>query len=105
MEDFEDGYDGLPNNNPKAAAPCGQDELPCSDAILDLLAERQRQDDKWGEQNHHPYKWLAILGEEVGESNKAILEGSLLNYRDELIQVAAVAIAAIECLERGTWKQ
>lgn len=66
----------------------------------EVETERQTQDKKWGEQNHHPYKWLAILGEEVGESNKAILEGELLEYRDEMIQVAAVAIAAIESLDR-----
>jgi NTP pyrophosphatase (non-canonical NTP hydrolase) len=71
----------------------------------DIITERQRQDSLWGEQNHHPLKWLAILGEEVGESNKAILEGSLLKYREELIQVAAVAVAAIECLSRGKWEQ
>ncbi|MFH2143069.1 MAG: hypothetical protein ABIJ97_11635, partial [Bacteroidota bacterium] len=63
--------------------------------------ERNRQDNKWGEQNHHPYKWLAILQEEVGEASKAILESSLLKYRDECIQVCAVALAMIECLERG----
>lgn len=58
-----------------------------------------------GEQNHHPYKWLSILGEEVGECHKAILEGSLLNYRDELIQVAAVAVAMIESLKRSIPKE
>ena len=69
----------------------------------DINQERKRQDTKWGEQNHNPYKWLAILHEETGEAAKALLEGSLLNYRDEMIQVAAVAIAAIECLDRGKW--
>ena len=71
-----------------------------SDTIGEVINERKKQDEKWGEQNHHPYKWLSILGEEVGEANKAALEGSLLRYREELVQVAAVAIAAIECLER-----
>jgi NTP pyrophosphatase (non-canonical NTP hydrolase) len=73
--------------------------------INEIVEERHQQDKKWGEQNHHPYKWLAILGEEVGESNKAVLEGSLLDYRGELVQVAAVALAAIECLDRGKWRQ
>jgi len=72
--------------------------------FADIKNERMLQDEKWGEQNHHPYKWLAILGEEIGECNKAILESSLLDYRKELIQAAAVAVAAIECLERGKWE-
>jgi len=66
-----------------------------------IKAERSRQDNKWGEQNHMPFKWLAILGEEVGESNKAALELKLTQYRKELIQVAAVAVAAIECMDRN----
>ncbi len=71
--------------------------------IGQVILERHRQDKKWGEQNHHPLRWLAILGEEKGEADKAILESSLLKYRDELVHVAAVAIAAIESLDRGKW--
>ncbi len=76
------------------------------DNILnEIKIERQNQDCKWGVQNHHPFVWLAILGEEVGEVNKAVLDHnfdkkSLENYREELIQVAAVAVAMIECLDR-----
>lgn len=73
-----------------------------------IAAERTRQDSKWGEQNHAPAFYLMILGEEVGEANKAALEAYFLkdparleDYRDELIQVAAVAIAMIECLDRN----
>lgn len=69
--------------------------------MAEVLNERKLQDKKWGEQNHHPYKWLSILGEEVGESCKAVLEDSPLQYREEMIQVAAVAIAAIESLDRN----
>jgi len=69
--------------------------------LLDeIAAERQRQDRKWGERNHSPLFWLAILQEEIGESAKAILEDDLLAYRQEMIQVAAVAIAAIESIDR-----
>ncbi len=75
--------------------------------IAELLDERARQDAKWGIQDHHPFEWLAILGEEKGEADKAALETHFGNgddeysaYRHELIQVASVAIAAIECLDR-----
>lgn len=71
-------------------------------SITDILTERQRQNDKWGEQNHHPMKWLAILTEEHGEVAKAILEDDESGYRNELIHVAAVAVAAIEAYDRST---
>lgn len=74
-----------------------------TDIVNEIKEERQRQDNKWGEQNHFAYKWLAILSEEVGEAAKAALEEKPLEYREELIQVAAVAVAAIESLHRGDW--
>tara|TARA_B100000579_G_scaffold417362_1_gene413825 strand:- start:1508 stop:1741 length:234 start_codon:yes stop_codon:yes gene_type:complete len=66
-----------------------------------ILEERQRQDLKWGEQNHNIYKWLAILGEEIGEVNKAALEDDYDEVIDELVQIGAVVIAMIESLERN----
>jgi NTP pyrophosphatase (non-canonical NTP hydrolase) len=66
-----------------------------------VLAERKRQDEKWGRQDHGPDMWLPILAEELGEVAKAILEGDPGDYRKELIQIAAVAIAALEALGRG----
>lgn len=82
--------------------------------LKEVEFERERQDQKWGEQNHDPFAYLAILGEEVGEANKAAIEArvwraadwdvtKLTDYRNELVQVAAVAVAAIECLDRETW--
>lgn len=71
----------------------------------DIRAERKRQDKIWGEQNHHPFKWLGILMEEVGEASKAVLTKDMLLYRSELIHVAAVAVAMVECLDRGKWKE
>jgi len=73
----------------------------------DVCNERERQDKKWGFQNHDPSVWLMILGEEVGEVNKAALEYkfndvNLKNYRDELIQVIAVCFSMIECLDVQT---
>lgn len=77
-------------------------------AIVDIIAERLRQDEKWGVQNHDPLKWLAIETEELGEVAKECLRWhfggrDLANYRKEMVQVAAVALAAIECLDRGEW--
>ena len=69
--------------------------------IACVFRERERQDEKWGEQNHDIYKWLAILGEEVGEANQAALEGQTNKLIDELVQIGAVAVAMIESIERG----
>tara|TARA_B100000902_G_C26522458_1_gene533892 strand:- start:137 stop:394 length:258 start_codon:yes stop_codon:yes gene_type:complete len=71
------------------------------DIVKLILSERNKQDIKWGEQNHDIYKWLAILGEEVGEVNKAALEDQYDEVIDELVQVAAVAVAMIESLDRN----
>ena len=69
-------------------------------AVFELISEeRARQDRLWGDQSARDrWLWLAILTEEVGEVAKAILEGKPL--RGELVQVAAVAVAALEALEK-----
>ena len=72
-----------------------------SEIIEFFLNERTKQDSKWGEQNHDIFKWLAILGEEVGEINKAALENRYDEIINELIQTGAVVIAMIESLERN----
>ena len=70
--------------------------------ILDLIKkERERQDKKWGIQNHNIFKWLAILGEEVGEVNKSALENNYQEVISELVQIGAVTVAMIESLERN----
>lgn len=73
------------------------------DVVSSILIERQKQDDKWGEQNHDVYKWLSILGEEVGEANKAALEDSRDDLINELIQIGAVTVAMIESLKRNNY--
>jgi hypothetical protein len=91
-----------------------------NNVLNEVVAERQRQEQKWGEQNHEPFKWLAILGEEVGEANQAVVEAHFQNnntanpkdfcpeklkeYRTELVQVAAVAVSMIESLDRNELK-
>jgi hypothetical protein len=75
--------------------------------LKDVSDERDRQDAKWGVQDHPPYKWLAIIMEELGEAAEAALDmehpGGAQHeqrYREELTHVAATAVAAIEALER-----
>lgn len=71
------------------------------DDILDQIkTERARQDKLWGIQDHSLDRWLAILVEEVGEFAKDILENRIEHAREELLQVAAVAVAALESMDR-----
>lgn len=79
-------------------------------AINDVLDERKRQDAKWGEQNHNPFIYYAIVGEEFGELGEALLQtkfggpkGGFDNIRKEAIHTAATALALIECLDRGKY--
>jgi hypothetical protein len=80
-------------------------------AACDVLHERQRQDEKWGEQNHDPFVYAAILTEEVGEFTREALqarfegkaEGARKRMRAEAVQATAVALAIVECLDRGKW--
>ena len=76
-----------------------------------IMAERERQHDKWTK--HHTWGHgdcssddveaavkAAVLSEECGEVARAVLDGC--NHESlycELVQVAAVAVAWLECLE------
>lgn len=79
-------------------------------ALEAIIKERQRQDAKWGEQNHRPEFWSGILGEEYGELCEAInetvfdngtSEGGYDNMFREAVHVAAVAVGFLECLQRA----
>jgi hypothetical protein len=92
--------------------------------FADIAQERKRQHEKWGEQNHPmlgqaydagtiaklkdhyqdlnddktlPPCWFNILMEEVCE---AFSETEPAKQREEMAQVAAVAVQIIECLDR-----
>jgi hypothetical protein len=103
---------------------------PTDRVLLEVLGERGKQDRKWGEQNHPdgtgprvPFagqlcymeeaarsarlkckangpgedNWRDILLEEVFE---AMAEADPAKLRAELLQVAAVAVNWIECIDR-----
>lgn len=79
-------------------------------ALKDVLAERKRQYEKFGDQSHNAYTWLAILGEEVGEANQAALQDTFGGkhagtLREELVHAAAVALAFIQDLDRKNYVQ
>ena len=103
-----------------------------SKAIEEIVKERIKQNEKWGEQNHLPFEWMPILMEEVGEASKEAVDlffnkpfriknpvdGETIHvipsdeliedtrmkaFRKEMIQVAAVAIQAIQCIDRNVF--
>lgn len=87
------------------------------DVLQEVLSERKFQDKKWGvSRDQNPLEWFAILGEEFGEVAKNTVDANwapgldvtkteLLALRKELIQVAAVAVAWVECLDNFTIPQ
>lgn len=93
--------------------------------LAQVKHERQRQNEKWGVQNHNPVEWIAILTEEVGEASKEAVDlhfangeinphnpagpglqrQRIQNLRKELIQVAAVAVQIVEDIDRNSLNQ
>ena len=96
------------------------EQLPWRGVLSEVQAKRLNQNEKWGEQNHRNYEgklsdydtlvsicrelndtqlsWETILQEEV---NGALAEMDNDNrLRAELIQVAAVVVAWVECIDR-----
>lgn len=74
-------------------------------ALASVLDERRKQDAKWGEQNHDPITWSAILTEECGEFAEAAFHDKFGGHaaaglRNEAVQVSAVALQIVECLDR-----
>ena len=73
-----------------------------SDVYALIDAERVRQVEKWGREGDcssplvSPPVKVAVLTEEVGEVARAVLDSDEGNLRDELVQVAAVAVAWLE---------
>lgn len=103
--------------------PDSQLRAQTAPVLREVARERVRQDDMWGEQNHdwitgRPAQkrladharascerhfadgdggWQDILMEEFFE---ALAEGDTAKLRAELIQVAAVAVAWVEAIDR-----
>ena len=75
----------------------------------DIDDERDRQDARFGNQVHSWPIWAAVLSEESGEVSEACLqahwheEGGLEHLREELVQVAAVAVQMLEKLDSGDY--
>lgn len=79
-----------------------------SSVLQAVYVERRSQDQQWGQQDHDHGTWAMILGEEFGEACQATLSIRFADdkpldksdLRSELIQVAAVAVAWVEAIDR-----
>ena len=66
-----------------------------------FLAERESQEDKWGEQMHHTDQfWTVILAEEFGEVAREVYEKDTHKLYNELIQCGAVCMAWAEAIQK-----
>lgn len=97
--------DRFNDNNGRAMSDAAAEAQAIQESVMDrILDERKRQDAKWGVQDHDEFMWLAILTEEVGEVAQSSLfameETRESNLKQELTQVAAVAVAWLEAIER-----
>jgi len=124
------GLDALPDD-PADAVPLVELRIPraadpATAGVLDeVAAERVRQNERWGEQNHRDgtgdrrwrdaanhvrsevddearagrTTWNGVLREELFE---ALAESDPARLRAELVQVAAVAVAWVEAIDRRT---
>ena len=80
-----------------------KDRIEVARAVVmeDILAEREFQDNKWGDQVKNTNAlWNVIATEEVGEAAREIYENGD-NLYHEVIQCAAVYMAWAEALRRS----
>ena len=87
-----------------------------NDIYEEIKAERVRKDEEWGgaahDDVHEPEKWCGFLRHQIRLADRAacslatdeitgVEEQALIDgYRERLIKIAAVAIAATESLDR-----
>lgn len=83
-------------------------EMMQENIFMEIHKERERQLEKYGpNDDNHPVVWLAILNKQLGQCSQAALIGfgqpvtddHKVMYKDKLISIAAVAVAALEQLE------
>ena len=64
-----------------------------------VLGERERQDNLWGDQSHHPDSWWNVIAtEENGEVAREIYEHQETKLFIEVVQSCAVYFAWAEAL-------
>lgn len=76
-------------------------EISRADVLEMVLAERERQDNLWGDQTTHSDEWWNVIAtEENGEVARAIFERDTQHMFEEIIQACAVYFAWAEALHK-----
>ncbi len=95
-------YD-LENSCPFCGGSGHKDDCATS-ALTDIAAERGRQDRKWGGPKHDdqksPNDFVQHIEDYAGWARQMACMGSFEKYRRRMIQVAALAVAAVEAADR-----
>lgn len=72
----------------------------------EIREERARQDEKWGgpehDDAHGQNDWVCFIDDKLCEADHTDDDA---DYRRRLIQIAALAVAAIESLDRHTARE
>lgn len=108
---FDDGSDGADGESAAsvvsilAALLSTPAESQADDWVNDVVAERKRQDEKWGGPVHDdqksPNDFVQHIEDYAGWARVMAGMGSLDKYRRRMVQVAALAGAAIEASDRS----
>jgi len=74
------------------------------DILAEVAAERERQDGRWGGAEHDDDMTMdafaQLIADYAGWARVKAREGAFDEARQRLVQAAALAVAAVECLDR-----
>lgn len=72
--------------------------------LSEVAAERQRQDEKWGGASHddqwNALDWHEMLDDYNAWARRMACMGSMDKARRRYVQLAAMAVAAVEAIDR-----
>ena len=80
--------------------------MPRAAIYEEISKERRRQDRTWGgnrhDDDHEPHEWAGFINHQSLMGLKAIGSSDPDEYRRRMVNVAALAVAAIEAHDRMT---
>ncbi len=95
------------NNAINGASPLPRvDAVAIPSQIGDIVAERQRQDAQWGGPEHDdkntPNDWRGFIAEQLKKQSHSFVNPNpnFTEYRERMIKVSALALAAVESYDR-----
>lgn len=72
--------------------------------LVDVTAERQRQDTQWGgpttDDTREDYEWIGFIGHQMDRFKNQFMVVPFVPPREVFIKIAALAVAAVESIDR-----